>query len=104
VTLADDPALAMLLAAAFPGGDLHALYAALQSYGAAPHEREAPRVRRAIVLLAAGDPAKVAHYLDVARVDYRDVLAWADAPAPDAATQRAERAAVAALLARWGED
>lgn len=94
--------LDLLLAAAFPVADPAPLRAALMSFGAAPHERESARVRRAIIVLAAGDPARVAHFLDIARVDYRDVLAWVSAPPPDAATGAAERAAALALIERWG--
>ena len=99
----DDPELAALLATAFPGADVAALRAVLLGYGAAPHHSEARRVRRAIVLLAAGDAARVAHFVDIAKVDYRDVLAWASAPPPDPATAAAELAAARALLDRWGK-
>jgi hypothetical protein len=48
----------------------------LDAYG----DREAVRVKLAILKLAAGDVSKVRHYVGRAVQDYRDVLAWAEYP------------------------
>lgn len=52
------------------------LLAQLQSY----EEYEPPRVQLAILKLSNGDPAKLQGYIEAARLDYRDVLAWAEYP------------------------
>jgi hypothetical protein len=43
--------------------------------GAVP---ELARVARCVVFLAGGDPAKLAHFVAAARLDYRDVIWWAE--------------------------
>jgi hypothetical protein len=43
-------------------------------------ENESPRVQLAILKLSEGDPEKLLHYVQAARIDYRDVLAWAEYP------------------------
>ncbi len=99
---AEDDALAQAVREAFPGADGGAILARLASYGAAPHEREPARVRRAIVALAQGDAARLEYLIGVAKQDYRDVLAWASGPPPS--PQEGERAAAAAkaLIEKWG--
>ena len=52
----------------------------LAAYGAAEHEREVERVRRALLALSHGRLAHLGHYLAVAQHDYLDVLYWADHP------------------------
>ena len=39
-----------------------------------------PRVHLAVLKLSGGDTEKVAEYVEAARQDYRDVLAWAEYP------------------------
>ena len=48
----------------------------LQQY----EDREALRVRLAILKLAEHDLDKLAHYVDRANQDYRDILGWAEYP------------------------
>ena len=43
-------------------------------------DREGDRVALAVLKLAGSDPAKVAEYVEAAKGDYRDVLAWAEYP------------------------
>jgi hypothetical protein len=43
-------------------------------------EREVERVQLAILHLAAGDVEKLRHYVQQAKLDYRDVLYWAEYP------------------------
>ena len=52
----------------------------LSSYGSEPWEREAMRVMAAVLKLAEGDSRQVEQFLNSARADYRDVLAWAEYP------------------------
>jgi hypothetical protein len=78
--------------------------AALALYGVAPHEREVPRVRLAIVKLSAGQIGRVRDLVKQAKQDYRDVLMWAEYPeegqslwttsAPKSAKQQKELAAI----------
>ena len=53
----------------------------LARYGVAAWQREPVRVRVAALKLAAGDLEQLDHFIEVARADYRDVLAWAEYPA-----------------------
>ena len=39
---------------------------------------ETVRVIRAIVYLAEGDLGRIEHYIDCAKIDYRDVLLWGE--------------------------
>lgn len=52
--------------------------ALLHAYGAESWEREIPRVRAAILRLAAGDMTQLRLQLDYAKRDYRDVLLGAE--------------------------
>ena len=56
--------------------DAKALLEALLNYS----DKESPRVHLAILKLSEGDPKKLLSYLEAARGDYRDVLAWAEYP------------------------
>jgi hypothetical protein len=52
----------------------------LDLYGVESYERERERVQLAILKLCEGSQEKLLHFLDVAKADYRDVLAWAEYP------------------------
>jgi hypothetical protein len=52
----------------------------LATYGTADHEREAVRVRLAIVMLSRGSLDELRNLTAAAKVDYRDVLMWAEYP------------------------
>lgn len=39
-----------------------------------------PRVQLAILKLSEGDTERLLHFIEAARIDYRDVLAWAEYP------------------------
>ncbi len=43
-------------------------------------QKESLRVKLAILKLCDGEVDKLLHYIEVARFDYRDVLAWAEYP------------------------
>lgn len=58
-----------------------AVLAELQKYGQETHEREAERVRLAILKLCEARLDRVAHFVTLAKRDYRDVLMWAEYPA-----------------------
>lgn len=74
------------LAQLFPDETARAAAAeALASYGPAPHHREAGRVRLALLKLAGHDLRKLREGVEIAKHDYRDVLAAAEYPAQAAA-------------------
>ncbi len=77
----------------------------LRTYGVEDWEREAPRVRVAILKLANGDMDRVRSELDVAKRDYRDVLLGAEYLAYAALTLRDPHAsaedAQRAIAADW---
>ncbi len=52
----------------------------LGEYGVESYEREADRVRLAILKLAGADLEETKKYTKIAKVDYRDVLASAEYP------------------------
>ncbi len=52
----------------------------LDSCGAELSERGRARIQLAILKLSKGDLEKLRHYVEVAELDYRDVLAWAEYP------------------------
>lgn len=56
--------------------DAEALLEALHAYA----HSESPRVQLAILKLSEGKPQKLMVYIEAARIDYRDVLAWAEYP------------------------
>ena len=62
----------------FAPGQRQRALAVLASYGEQPHERELARVRFDAVALARGDLAELERVVEHARLDYRDVLLWAE--------------------------
>ena len=54
--------------------------ALLAEYGKAPHEREAARVRLAVLKLSEGQVDRIPELIAAANRDYRDVLLWAEYP------------------------
>jgi len=77
----------------------------LRTYGTETWEREIPRVRVAILRLAAGDVGSLRQYLTDAKRDYRDVLLGAEYLEYAALTlktpQPASEAARRAIEADW---
>ncbi len=89
-------------------GPAHAddVLALLLTYGAESWQREAPRVRLAILRLAGGDIEHLRRELDVAKRDYRDVLLGAEYLSYGALTLRTPHPspddAQRAIAADWG--
>ena len=88
--------------AAFPQGDVARILALLDLYGAAPYERERERVQLAILALSKGDEDQLRHYVQQAKIDYRDILSWIETGPLSGAQAQAYRRAVDELLAKWG--
>jgi hypothetical protein len=89
--------------AAFPDKDLATILAVLDLYGTEPYEREKERVQLAIVELSQGSEDKLRYLVQIAKTDYRDVLAWQElGPMSEADGKKAQQEA-RDLLAKWGK-
>jgi hypothetical protein len=75
MTTTDENILAAILQH-FPNHNPAPLLAIVNRYGTETYENEIARVRLAIIQLSAGDEEKLAYFVDIAKTDYRDVLAW----------------------------
>lgn len=64
----------------FSGSDYDAIMTILNEYGRDDWQRESVRVQLAVLKLAQGDLNKVRSYIELAKCDYRDVLAPAEYP------------------------
>jgi hypothetical protein len=64
----------------FPAGILAEVLAMLGEYGTETWQREAARVRLAVLKLAAGNIERLRSEIETAKCDYRDVLAMAEYP------------------------
>lgn len=89
--------------AAFAGGDVDAVLAALARYETEQWGPEITRVQLAIVELSAGNLDSLARWLHDAKVDYRDVLAAHAQGAMPQAEGEASQEAARALIAKWGK-
>ena len=73
--------VARKLAALWPeAADRQRAHDLLEGYGTEPYEREAPRVRLAVLKLCEGRLEKLPELIAAAKTDYRDVLMWAESP------------------------
>lgn len=45
--------------------------------------RQEDRVLQAVLTLSLGDLGRLRHFSDIAAIDVRDVLAWAESPSPE---------------------
>jgi hypothetical protein len=81
----------------FPTEQFDTVMSILGDYGAEDRQRSVNRVRLAVLKLASGDLQALRREIDVAKSDYRDVLAYAEYPeymqkvSPSAAIAEAER-------------
>jgi hypothetical protein len=62
----------------FPTVDVSVVMQTLDDYGTQPGEPERERVHLAILGLSQGHRAKLHHFVEAAKRDYRDVLSWSD--------------------------
>jgi hypothetical protein len=74
----------------FPHEGIASIMAILDLYGTEDYHRERERVHMAVLRLSRGDLRRLREYVDVARIDYRDVLWWAEYP--EDVAQAAKRA------------
>lgn len=87
----------------FPDRDVTQILAVVDLYGTAPHEPEVERVRLAIVELSEGDEEGLKYLVQVAKVDYRDVLAWKQLGPLSPAQGEKLQSEVRGLLDKWRE-
>jgi hypothetical protein len=88
---------------AFPTCDAATVLAVLDLYGTEVYERERERVQLAIIALSEGSEAKLLHFVQTAKKDYRDILYWAaSGPLSESEGER-QRQAAARLLDQWGK-
>jgi hypothetical protein len=88
------------IAKEFPREDRPAIMEALACY----RGPEADRVRWDILQLSKGSADDVRRYLDAAKVDYRDVLYWAEYHATDPLLHGRDPAELAGeIVAKWGK-
>jgi len=64
----------------WPEHDFTEIVAELDRYGVEPHERERERVQLGILKLSGGELERLPALVDMAKGDYRDVLAYAEYP------------------------
>ena len=90
-------------AAAFQPGELATILAELDLYGIERHEPERARVQLAIIELSGGSKDKIREYVQVAKTDYRDIVAWKQlGPLPKAEGKKLQDA-TRALIGKWGK-
>jgi hypothetical protein len=65
---------------AFPDADHAEIMKLLNTYGTQPYEREQERGQLTIIKICQGDPAKLPYHVEVAKIDYRDILVFANRP------------------------
>jgi len=88
--------------AVFATSDAETVLALLDLYGTEPYEREKERVQLAIIELSRGDEDQLLYLLQVAKIDYRDILCWqASWPLTPAAGAKLQQT-VRELMERWG--
>ena len=64
----------------FPSNDFKTVVALLDAYGTEEYERERDRVQLAVMKLANGSVDALAREMQIAKLDYRDVLSPAEYP------------------------
>lgn len=101
VNTMDDTVLAAVRAT-FQETDLPTILEVLDLYGTESYELEKERVQLAIVELSGGSTEKLLYMVQMAKTDYRDVLAWKQlGPISDAEGEQLQREA-RAILEKWG--
>ena len=64
----------------WPEVNLQEIIDLLDQYGVESYEKEVTRVQLAILKLCQGDRSQLQTLVKTAKIDYRDVLAWAEYP------------------------
>ena len=91
------------LRSAFGADRAEAMQHTLDLYGEERFERERERVQLAIIELCAGSEERLRELVQIAKTDYRDVLAWRELGPTSDAEGEALRRDARALIERWGK-
>lgn len=86
----------------FDEGERDGVEALLATYGTEPCERETERVLLCVLKLARGDAGKVRELVACAKLDYRDVILWAEYPQESGLDTPERVRAFNAMLERFG--
>jgi hypothetical protein len=89
--------------ATFKGDQLESILSELDLYGVEPHEPERERVQLAIIELSGGNKDKILQYVQIAKIDYRDILAWKQLGPTQEAEGNKLRDEARALIEKWGK-
>ena len=88
---------------AFPDTDIAAIMTLLNSYGTEAYEAERELVQLTIIKICQGDPAKLPYQVEIAKIDYRDILVFANRPLPTSEESAKDLAATKEVLKLWGK-
>ena len=88
----------------FPNLELSVVLAILDEYGITSHEQERERVQLAILKLSVGDEGKLLHNVAAAKQDFRNILMWAEEPAPSPEQSASELSMVDRILKVFGKN
>ena len=102
MTVARDAVIAAARAS-FPGRDTAAVVELLDLYGTESYEREREWVQLGILTLCGGSMEKLGELVQVAKVDYREILAWVETGPLSELQGREARDAALDVLRRWGK-
>ena len=86
----------------FKGDPLESILSELDLYGVEPHEPERGRVQLAIIELSGGSKDKILQYVQIAKTDYRDILAWKQLGPLQAGEGKQLQDEARALIKKWG--
>jgi hypothetical protein len=90
-------------ATTFQASELATILAELDLYGIESHEPERERVQLAIIELSGGSTDQLVQYVQIAKTDYRDILAWKQlGPLQEAEGKKLQNEA-RALMEKWGK-
>lgn len=87
--------------ALFAPNEVEAVLELLDTYGTQPHEAEANRVKCAILQLTEGKKARLAYFVQCAKIDYRDVLTGQRLPSMTPQEEAAWQAHADRMLGLW---
>ena len=85
----------------YPDRDTEKLIAILECYGSEVYEREKERVQLAILELSQGNEERLTYFVQMAKLDYRDVLYWHSTGPLAESEGQALQQATRQLLQQW---
>jgi hypothetical protein len=92
-----------LTIALYGKADLNEILSALDEYGTGSHEPEVSRVHLAILQLSESSKEKLVYFVKIAKIDYRDVLAWQKLKPLSPEEGAKWKTLAKSLIDRWGK-